>query len=439
MFDLFFSQLDAFLLGAGDDPFTAMWSVFIHGGWILFLWLGLWIARAMWLRSLQEKAAAKKEYIVFRVTVPHTSEQTPKAVENIFSSLAAAHGPPSWTDKWFKGEFQTPISMEIVSIEGSVGYYVHCVKGQRDLIEASIYAQYPDADIDIVEDYTKHAPRHFPDEVYDLWGTEIKPVKSDAFPLKTYVDFQDAVSGEMKDPLAILLENFSRIGPGEQVWYQIVLEPTDQKDARGRAESAINKIKGIEEKVKQSTLEKVLLFPLEFIKSLFGALLGGGGGEKKPEKKESGSKIPNLSPGERAILEAIERKMSKIGFMCKMRIVYLARKEVMKKAKVAQPFIGAIKQVNTFHMQALIPDSKKTGMNGSLWWFKDRRNNHRKNNLIAAYIARSDSTGLPAYFMSSEELATLWHFPILTQVRAPLLRRTQAKKADPPSYIPFGT
>jgi len=117
--------------------------------------------------------------------------------------------------------------------------------------------------------------------------------------------------------------------------------------------------------------------------------------------------------------------------------LYVAKKEVMKKSKAVQPFIGSIKQVNTFNMQALKPSSK-VGVNGTLWWFKDRRNNERKSKMVRAYRSRSGWSGLPKFFMSSEELATLWHFPILIQVKAPGLRRIEAKKSEAPANIPFG-
>jgi len=93
--------------------------------------------------------------------------------------------------------------------------------------------------------------------------------------------------------------------------------------------------------------------------------------------------------------------------------------------------------MNTFNMQALKPDLKRTGMSSNLWWFKARRNNTRKSKLIRAYRGRSSWVGLSPFQLSGEELATLWHFPILLQVRAPQLRRVEAKKAEPPANIPF--
>jgi hypothetical protein len=173
----------------------------------------------------------------------------------------------------------------------------------------------------------------------------------------------------------------------------------------------------------------------EIANMLLGSSLGSSGA--KEEKKDGTPEILKLSPGEKLVLEAVERKASKIGFNCKVRLVYVAKKESMKKSKFVQPFIGAIKQINTFNMQALKPSSK-VGVNGTLWWFKDRRNNERKSKMIRAYRSRSGHTGLNKFFLSSEELATLWHFPILIQVKAPGLRRIEAKKSEAPANIPFG-
>lgn len=432
-------DINAFLNVAGNDPFAAMWYLFSHGGWIVLIPVLWFMLTNAWLDYKQGEYASKCEWILLRVSVPKASEQTVKAVENLFALLAGAHAPPSWTETWMEGASQAVLSVEIASIEGQVSFYVRSLKSLRDLVEASIYAQYPDAEIDEVEDYARQVPADFPNEEWDAWCTEMTNVAPDPFPLKTYSEFEDKVSGEFKDPLAAFLEVMSRLGPGEQAWYQIILQPTDQSDFRKRAESLIKKIKGIKETPKPSLADKIVSFPInmlfEVMNIIFGTSLGGGGG--KDDKKDGTPEIMKLSPGERLVLESIERKASKIGFNCKIRLVYIAKKEAMKKAKFVQPFIGAIKQLNTFNMQALRPNSK-VGVNGSLWWFKDQRNNERKTTMIKAYRSRSGWTGLNKFFLSVEELATLWHFPILIQIKAPGLRRIEAKKSEPPANIPFG-
>lgn len=431
-------DVNAFLNVAGNDPFSAMVYLFLNGGWLILIPVLWYMVKFGWLEYIQNKSAAKREYILLRISVPKASEQTVRAIENLFALLAGAHSPASWTEKWVEGSTQPCISIEIASIEGQVSYYMHCLKGLRDLIEAAVYAQYPDAEIDLVEDYAAQVPNVFPNEVWDVWCTEMTNVMPDPYPLKTYPEFEDKVSGEFKGPMASFLEVFSRLGPGEQAWYQIVLEPTDQNDFRKRSQSIVKKLKGLKEVVKPTFADQVVSIPLNIFFEIANTVLGSAMGSKKPEeKKDSTPEILKLSPGEKLVLEAVERKASKIGFNSKIRFMYVAKKDVMKKSKAVQPFIGSIKQVNTFNMQALKPSSK-VGVNGTLWWFKDRRNSQRKSKMMRAYRKRDGDTGLPKFFMSSEELATLWHFPILLQVKAPGLRRIEAKKSEAPANIPFG-
>ncbi|KAA0206900.1 hypothetical protein EDM68_01055 [Candidatus Uhrbacteria bacterium] len=436
-------DVDAFLDLAGGDPFTAMAYLTINGGWIIFVWAFLWMLVYGWLEWRQNLFIASQEWMLLRIAVPKASEynqQTPRAVENIMANLAGAHSPSSWKEKWIDGKLQMPLSLEIASIEGQVSYYIYCLRQMRDLVEAAIYAVYPDADIDEVEDYARAVPGKYPNDEWDLWGTEMTNVAPDPYPLKSYPEFEDKVTGEFKDPVANLLEVFARLGSGEQAWYQIVILPTDQKDFRQRAEKLINKIKGIKEVKKKTVLDEVLDLPLATAKTFADVALGtpSAPAKKKDDAKEAFPRMMALSPGERYVLEAIERKAGKIGFETKVRFIYVGKKAKMSKPKVVNAFIGAIKQTNTFNMQALKPETKRVGVSGTLWWFKDRRNNVRKNKLMMAYRKRHAVMGLNRYFLCSEELATLWHFPILMQVKAPQLRRTEAKKAEPPANIPFG-
>ncbi len=430
--------INQFLDIAGQSPFLAMWFLFLHGGWIVYLCVLGWGASMLWLDYMQTKFAMKREWVLLRIRVPRVSEQTPKATENLFANLAGIHSSISWTDKWIRGATQTPVIFELASIDGEIYYYMQAERRFRDMLEASVYAQYPDADIDEVEDYSLNVAGRYPDEEWDLWGTEMIPVKPDPYPLKTYHDFIDNVSGEFKDPLATMLEHFSRLGPGEQAWYQIVMIPSDQKDFSARAEAVINKLRGTEPKPKHSILDDIIEFPITVTQAMAAGLLGGGGAHETKKEESNFPTVMRLSPGQQNVLKAVEMKASKIGFMCKIRFIYVAKKDVKKNAKAVQPFIGSIKQMNTFDMQALKPDLKRVGMGSALWWFKERRNDGRKTRLMLAYRARSTWTGMMPYFLSAEELATLWHFPILMQVKAPSLQRTEAKKSEPPANIPFG-
>ncbi len=450
LFASFIASFEAFLNIAGDDPFKAMGYLLFASGWVsIILWI--LIGRVAILVGLEvykdarETAFAKTlQWVLLRITVPSTSEQTPKATENMFAQLAGAHSSISWAEVWRDGAFQAAISMEVVCTEGQTSYYIRCLKGSRDLVEAAVYAQYPDAEIEMVEDYSRHAgPEHprFPDPEWNAWGCEFIPANpahdADAYSLKVYSEFEDKVSGEFKDPVAAYLEVLSRLGPGEHCWFQISILPTDQNDFRKRAGLVIKKLRGEKIEEKKSLLADIMQFPFDIFKgilSVFGINIFAA--PAKGDKKDEPPKLMRLSPMERDILEATERKASKIGFECKIRFIYLAKKTVFSKARIAQGFIGAIKQTNTFHMMAIKPDFKKTGMSSAIWFFKDRRNDRRKSRLLEYYRSR-DGAGQKRFFLSAEELATLWHFPILMQVKAPSLRQITAKKSTAPYNLPF--
>jgi hypothetical protein len=431
------AQLAAFFNNAGNDPISAMGWIFIHGGWIVFVILGFFAARILWLGSRQGKYNNSRRFVLLAIDIPRMSEQTVKAVDNMFAHMAGAHSPATFLEKWIDGKTQDVLSFEMVSIEGHIQFLIRSIDKYRDLIEASVYAQYPDAEITEVEDYTALVPNVYPNETHECFAVELEPVKSDVYPLKTYEEFEHGLTGEFKDPLAVLLEAISRLGPGEQAWYQIVVTPIEQKAFVAKAKKEIAKLAGREEPAaKKSILEKALQAPVDAMSSVAGAMLGGGEADKKKEQSPFG-KMMLITPGERKIIEAVEKKMSKIQFLCKIRLVYIARKEVFSKAKIASSFIGAIKQFNTNDMQALKPESKRVSVSSTIVVFKKRRNDARKNRFIAAYRARSNWHGLDQFFLGTDELATMWHLPMSKEVRAPQVKKTESKKVEPPINIPF--
>lgn len=434
-------NVDAFLAQAGQSPFAAMVYLFVHGGWMLFVAAFLWVAANGWLYWRRMLSARQKEWLVLALDIPKFSEKDPgqslKAVENIFAHFAGAHSPITWTDKWIGGKFQDPISCEIISIEGHVQFVIRCLRIMRDLVEASIFAQYPNADITEIEDYTKTVPGWYPDKEWDLHGTEMIPVRKEPYPLKTYPEFEHSLTGEFNDPLAVLLEAFSRLGPGEQAWLQFLVLPMDQKEWNQKMATLIKKLKGEKEVPRTSLIEHILFAPFNLLLLILNGVMGGVAAAPAKPENQFAARIFNLTPGERHVLEATENKASKVGSMGKVRFVYVAKKNVFKKPRIYQSFIGFMKQMNDNNMQSLKPDTNVVGMNGGLWLFRDRRNNFRKRKLIANYRGRYTWEGMPPYYVSTDEFATWWHFPHTFQVKAPQVKKQEVKYSEPPHNIPF--
>jgi hypothetical protein len=423
-----------FLEVAGKSPFHAFFYLLINGGWLpigIALLVGFkWV----WMEYIQSKYASSWKWVLLLIDIPKENIQTPKAVENIFAQLAGAHSEPNFIEKYFKGKIQEPFSFEIASHEGYIRFYVRTTIQFRDLVEAAIYAQYPEAEIIEVEDYTTFAPNYFPNEEYELWGTELVLVNKQVYPIRTYPEFEHQLSQEFKDPMAALLEALTKLGPGEHVWLQIIIKPTSDK-WKEEGIKIVKKLIGAKIEEKPTLIEKALGIPASILKEAFSSILTLPAQEAK-NSKEIASLIQFLSPGERRIIEAIQLKISKIGFETKFRIIYLAKKEVFHKGRGVVPIIGAIKQFNTLDRNGFKPAKAVTT---KIDYFMVKwRTASRQRKIMKAYKERSIYGGMTPYVLNIEELATIFHFPVRT-VKAPLVRKIESKRGEPPINLPIET
>jgi len=101
----------------------------------------------MWVQSRQIKFNQGIRYVLLAIDVPRMNEQTPQAVEQVFGQLAGAYSGLDQIEKYWVGKTQAVFSFELVSIGGYVQFLVHTPTKYRDLIEAAVYSQYPDAEI----------------------------------------------------------------------------------------------------------------------------------------------------------------------------------------------------------------------------------------------------------------------------------------------------
>lgn len=423
------------------SPLAIMWRLFADGGWIVILWVFLWGSWEIWVNWRQNLYEAKRRWIFLAVDIPKAildePGQSPLAVENIFSHLDGAHASDTLWEKYWQGKTQDWFSLEIVSIEGYIQFVIRTRDKFRDLVEAAIYAQYPDAEITEVVDYTKSAPKKFPDPEWELFGTEWINVKPDAYPLRTYHDFEDPATKEFKDPLAAMLETMSRMGKGEQIWFQILITPISQKEWIKKGEQLVKKLIGVKVEQKKTWVDRIVDLPVKVADTALGQIIGGEEEVvKKKEEKKDVSLMLYLSPGTKNLVEAIEDKISKIGLQTKIRMIYLAKKEVFKKARAAHPMVGVVKQFNTLDGQSLKPEYKKVGTAAHYILVKERLK-WKKNKIMRAYRGRSTSRGLgKGFILNIEELATMWHFPAFW-IKAPPVKTVESKRGVPPINLPF--
>ncbi len=426
--------LDRFFNLPPEQMFLVFWG---NLGWIIVGIIFIWGVLQLYLFWLAGKWAATHKTVLLAIDIPRGNEQSPKAVENMFTYLAGAHGSINFFEKWFEGKFQKSFSYEVVSIEGYTQFLIWTPKEFRNLIESSVYSQYPDAEISEVEDYTQAVPQRYPDEEYDVWGVEFTQAAPWVYPIKCYKEFEHQMGPsetQFKDPMATLMDLCGSLRQGEQLWLQYIVTPIGF-DWLKDSENEINKILGRKPKAKKSLAMQgveALGEISEIIYPIWGEVEGDKSKEDKPKT------MMDLSPVEKRRIEGVHEKLSKLSFEAKIRVVYVAKKDVMNKAKVANGIVGFMKQFGALDLNNLKPDVKKT-MTKAVYFWVNSRVNQKKNNIFQGYINRSDGIGISAGIYNIEELATLWHFPVEASVRASMMQKAPGKKADAPSSLPLAS
>jgi len=416
---------------ASQSPLMIAWILLLKGGWVIILLMALVAAYQFNLLRLQDKYLSQFEKILLAIDIPKDSEQTPKAMEQVFATISGAHSPFTRYEQYIRGHTQLSFSFEIISIDGYLQFLIRTPKVFRDLVEGAIYAHYPDAEITEVEDYTKDIPKYYPNDQYNVWGAELQLVENEAHPLRTYESFEDKLTQEFKDPLSGLLETMSRIQKGEQVWFQIIIRPIENTEwVKKHINYALKKAGKKVSSAKSNSLTSSALALLSNLLDWFPWL-----STEHFEKKENqfDFRIMNLTPGERESIEGIEHKASKIGFISKLRLVYVAPHELYNSRRVVSSVFGAIKQFGDLTSNALKPNKRtKT----QAFYFNARqRVEARRRRIVRNYKSRSWFSGSKYFVLNTEELATMYHFPSIT-ITTPYLKRTEAKKSDAPVHLP---
>ncbi|MBU0660849.1 hypothetical protein KKG22_01560 [Patescibacteria group bacterium] len=416
---------------------SIIWALFSIGGYLILMYLLLYVGIGYYQGYREDKATANWKYVLLAVDVPPMNAQTPKAVELMFAQLAGAFDSPDIAGKYRGGYKQRWFSFEIISVEGYIQFLIWTEEAFRDLVEAAMYAQYPDAEVIEVEDYVTNTPDTFPHESYDMWAADFGLAEDNAYPIRNYHDFEHNISKDtiLKDPMSAFLESFSRIGPGEQMWFQILIEPI----SNSWKEDAIKKIKEvIGEKVsaKGPNIFATYLVdkPIALVAELANHIMGAENSESSSGDEKSGDKneMKYMTPGQMKVVELMEEKISKIGFKTKMRGLYLARKEVFKPERGVNALVGAINQFNSPTANSIVP---KFGVSAS-YFFSGSRSQEKKNLLMKAYKKRKIKPGANSCVLNIQELATIWHFPMV-HVKTPLIQKVEAKQSTPPVGLPM--
>lgn len=421
---------------APEELFT-FWTYILRYTWWVFIIIAVLLIWYAWLRRKRLQYLDSINYVLLAIDVPEENTKNPKCFEQIFAGLHGIKTTPNFVERYFQGKTQEPFSLEIVGIAGRIRFLIRTPDYYRDLIEAQVYAQYPEAEITEVDDYVQFIPSDYPNDKYDLYGTDFVLTKEDAYPIRTYEAFTDDLAKEDRfiDPMAAITEVLSKLTEGEQIWLQFIIRPVGD-EWKESGERLVKKLIGAKAPEHEDIFQKTFVRGIQTAQYALEKGFIGVEEAKVPYKPEPPpSLMQYLSPGEREVVEAIGRNISKIGFEVKLRFIYVAKKDVFSKKHGVNPVKGAIKQFDTINLNGFKEYPRtKTKVE---YWFKQRRIAQRQRRIIRAYKLRRMEVGAHPFVFNTEELATVFHFPYIT-VEAPTIKWTETKKGEPPRDLPLG-
>ncbi|PIQ77737.1 hypothetical protein COV82_03025 [Candidatus Peregrinibacteria bacterium CG11_big_fil_rev_8_21_14_0_20_46_8] len=259
------------------------------------------------------------------------------------------------------------LSFEVTSYNQHIYFFICCDRNIKELIEGQVYALYPFAEIEESADYAKS-------EVLNrgFAGTELKLLRSDIIPIKTYTEFEG-------DSLAGIYSVMTKASNQEQIWIQVFSEPVAD-------DWSLNFFRSWKMK-----LNRVKLYFR--LKNYF--------------KLKSARAMREMEN------EAYKAKAEHRTYRTGIRLAYVASDDATARQKL-EVLIKAYMQFNTIDLNGFKPMRMA-----------------RKDSFLKRYQHRN----LPETFhLSSQEVASVYHFPHPDDV--PHVVHVLAKKAEPPRDLP---
>ncbi|MEN9524051.1 MAG: hypothetical protein RL536_120 [Candidatus Parcubacteria bacterium] len=381
----------------------------------------------LWLRYVRAKQVLSLKYAVLEIKLPKDTYKSPLAMEVFLQSLHNTSDGSHFVQYW-KGETRPWYSLELVSIEGRVKFFIWTEDRRKGGVISALYSQFPGVEVHENGDYAQSV--HFDPDTMKVWAAQFKFTKEDPYPIKTYVDYgldKDPKEEFKVDPLLPMIEFLGSVGPNQQVWIQIPIRA--HIDDQSKPGHWFKKTDLWQDKAKE-LVNKILIRDAK-TKTAAG----------EPDPETGYTRLPIISEGERDVIAAIERSVRKQPFDVGLRTIYLGSRESFNKVAGLGGIIGNLKHFGSEHLNGFKPDKNVWHSRlGDPWTdYKDIRNNRFAKEALAMYKRRS-------YFypphegksmvMNSEELATLYHFPG-SVAATPTLERLPSKKAEAPANLPI--
>ena len=332
---------------------------------------------------------------LFLISVPreNTSSQNQQpekeiisVMEQLYSSFTNLHAK-GW-NKFIYGEPYISLEMGVHHVGEEIHFYMAVPRSYEQIFEKQVNGFFPSAQVERIKDYNIFNPQGVSSAGY--FRLKTNPI----LPFKTYQMLQ-------ADPLGGLATALSKLQKEcEGAAIQILIRPTHQDNLR---------------KLAQKTA-KEMQSGFNFSKALSLA-------KNPPKKPKAGEqqieeRPKAITPFEEEVVKGIQSKASKPLFDTNIRIVVSAPDEG-RAGQLLNDLSGAFVQFSSNEMNSL-QLSKISG--GALEKFLFN---------FSFRLFDNSQTAL----LSSEEVTSLFHFPLSTTL-APRIKFLKSKPSEPPPNLP---
>ena len=375
----------------------------------------------IYINFKQRKFISSQTKILLEIKIPREVSRSPQAMEMFINTLYN-NSAGSLIKVYAEGSIRPWFSLEIVSLGGQVKFFVWTWEKFKSAAETQLYAQFPDIEVHEVPDYTKNI-HHNPEKIKFGKFAQMGLTKADAYPIMTYIDYgldKDPKEEFKHDPLVALLEYMGALKEGEQAWVQILIRAHTKEGIKlGRITTKPDWKKGIEKEIEDIRKKAT----------------------PTPAGDEGFTKFAILSKGQQDIVSSMERNMGKFAFDTMIRVVYFAETEKFNPNNIGG-LLGSFRQFSSNTLNGFKPI---WGADYDYPWqdFRGQKRVRNEKRLLEAYKRRSffdppfkNFHGKP-FILSTEELATLFHFPSQIVASTPTLTRLPSKKSEAPSNLPI--
>ncbi len=314
------------------------------------------------------------------------------AVAEQFLSSLSQIKTQTWWQKLRYGPLHIVFELAVPHTGEEIYFYVAVPCGFEDFIEKQIHGFYPDASVELIEDYNIFGPRTVSS------GGSLGLSKNNILPIRTYQKLE-------ADPLGTITNALSKIvGDREGGAIQIILRP---------AKKGWNQL-GIKTAKSMAGGET------------FGAALGKQSKlsqtrellEPSSDKKKETEKPKTVSPVDEETIKALKEKASKPGFEVNVRFLTSAETEERSKQLLSH-IKGSFDQFDSPSLNSFKFHSKrKKNLKKLIYNFSFRLFDEKKKIIL-----------------NSEELTSIFHFP-LSSLETPRIKWLKAKPAPAPANLP---